>query len=245
MKKYQSSFSNRTLNFLYLLIFVLYAPALIAQDCQVLDPNIAGVYTGNCKNGKASGLGKSIGKYTYEGEFKFGLPDGKGQITDSLGFIMYIGNFRKGKRDGEGVAKYHNSEGLDSVLNGFFRNDKYVGLYENPFKLINKTFMISTVSITYENPTPPNSTIELSMESVSGGAFNVHGEIPKPTLGEAIFQKGSYLQMMPVTNQQKRNTYIFQNLMFPAHVIFKISNEELVIEFNEPKNYKVFVTLRD
>lgn len=33
--------------------------------------------------------------------------------------------------------------------------------------------------------------------------------------------------------------------MFPAHVIFKISNEELVIEFNEPKNYKIFVTLRD
>lgn len=118
--------------------------------------------------------------------------------------------FKKGKRDGEGVAKYHNSLGLDSVLNGYFRNDKYVGLFENPYKLINKTFMISTVSITYDNPTPPNSTIELGMESVSGGAFNVHGEIPKPTLVEAIFQKGSYLQMMPVTNQQKGTLIFFK-----------------------------------
>ncbi len=245
MKKYHSFNAQVLGQFLYLLIFVFYAPALLAQNCQVLDPNIEGIYTGNCKNGKASGLGKSIGKYTYEGEFKFGLPDGKGQISDSLGFVMYIGNFKKGKREGEGVAKYHNSEGLDSLQNGFFRNDHYVGLYEHPYKLINKTFMISTVSVTYDNPTPPNSTIELGMESVSGGAFNVHGEIPKPTLVEAIFQKGSYLQMMPVTNQQKRNTYIFQNLMFPAYVIFKISNEEVVIEFNEPKNYKIFVTLRD
>ena len=231
--------------FLFIMAFLFSAYSLQAQNCQVLDPSIEGTYTGNCKNGKASGLGKSIGKYTYEGEFKYGLPDGKGQLSDSLGFVMYRGNFKKGKRDGEGVANYHNSEGLDSVQNGFFRNDKYVGLFESPFKLVNKTFMISTASITYDNPTPPNSTIELSMESVSGGAFNVHGEIPKPTLGEVIFQKGSYLQMMPVTNQQKRNTYIFQNLIFPAHVIFKISNEELMVEFNEPKNYKVFVTLRD
>ena len=83
------------------------------------------------------------------------------------------------------------------------------------------------------------------MESVSGGAFNVHGEIPKPSLTEAIFQRGSYQLMMPVTNQQKRNTYIFQNVIYPATVLFKIGTEEVQIEFNAEKNYKVFINTRD
>jgi len=217
---------------------------LLAQDCKVLDPNLVGTYTGDCKTGKASGIGKAVGKYTYEGEFKYGLPEGKGKLTDDLG-NYYKGSFKKGKRDGEGTGFFKNVHGEDSLQSGFWKNDAFIGQYESIFKVLNKTFMVSSVNVTFENPTPPNSTIELSMESVSGGAFNVHGEIPKPTLTEAIFQKGSYQVLMPITNQQKRNTYIFQNLIYPAHVLFKINNEEIQVEFNEAKNYKIFVTLRD
>jgi len=217
---------------------------LLAQDCKVLDPNLVGTYTGDCKSGKASGIGKAVGKYTYEGEFKYGLPEGKGKLTDDHG-NYYKGSFKKGKREGEGTGFFKNVHGEDSVLSGFWKTDAFIGQYENIFKVVNKTFMVSSVEVTFDNPTPPNSTIELSMESVSGGAFNVHGEIPKPTLGEAIFQKGSYQIIMPITNQQKRNTYIFQNLIYPAHVLFKINDEEIQVEFNEAKNYKIFITLRD
>jgi len=230
---------------IYIAILAMTATSpLLAQDCKVLDPNLVGTYTGDCKTGKASGIGKAVGKYTYEGEFKYGLPEGKGKLTDDLG-NYYKGSFKKGKRDGEGTGFFKNVHGEDSLQSGFWKNDAFIGQYESIFKVLNKTFMVSSVNVTFENPTPPNSTIELSMESVSGGAFNVHGEIPKPTLTEAIFQKGSYQVLMPITNQQKRNTYIFQNLIYPAHVLFKINNEEIQVEFNEAKNYKIFVTLRD
>ena len=214
---------------------------LIAQDCKVLDPNLEGTYTGDCKNGKAAGLGKAVGKYTYEGEFKAGLPDGKGEMTDDQG-ILFKGNFKKGKRDGEGILYFK-----DSTLNGFWKNDKYIGLYESPYKLVNKTFMVSSLSVTYDNPnTTNNNTIELNIESVSGGTYSVlQGEIPKPVLKESIFHKGSYLQMISVTNEQKRNTYIFQNMTYPADVIFKINNEEVQVLFNEVKNYKVNIKLRN
>ena len=217
---------------------------LYAQNCKVLEPSIAGIYTGDCKSGKADGLGKSIGQFTYEGSFKAGYPDGIGYLFDSAG-NTFKGSFKKGKKDGEGVAHMTTNLGRDSILTGFWKKGVYVGLFEYPYKLINKTFMVSAATIDFDAPTPPYSTIEISMESVSGGAYNVHGEIPKPTLTEAIFQRGSYQGMMPVTNQQKRNTYIFQNVIFPAYVLFKIGAEEVQIEFNEAKNYKVFVTTRD
>lgn len=168
-------------------------------------------------------------------------------MTDSLG-NHFEGNLKKGKKDGYGVLHFKNlkaHDGSDSLISGYWKKDLYIGQYEHPYKLISKTYMVSNVQVSSEPATPPNSTIELSMESVSGGAFNVHGEIPKPTLTESIFQRGSYQLLLPVTNQQKRNTYIFQNVIFPAHVIFKMGAEEIQLEFNEARNYKVFVNTRD
>ena len=165
-------------------------------------------------------------------------------LIDQKGWI-YKGGIKKGKKDGYGILYMKTVSGKDSLVTGFWKHDQFMGIFEYPFKMLGKTFMVSNVQISYEPATPPNNTIEISMESVSGGAFNVHGEIPKPSLTEAIFQRGSYQLMMPVTNQQKRNTYIFQNVIYPATVLFKIGTEEVQIEFNAEKNYKVFINTRD
>jgi hypothetical protein len=165
-------------------------------------------------------------------------------LVDQKGWI-YKGGIKKGKKDGYGTLFMKTNSGKDSLVTGYWKHDQFMGMYEYPFKMLGKTFMVSNVQISYEPGTPPNNTIEISMESVSGGAFNVHGEIPKPSLTEAIFQRGSYQLMMPVTNQQKRNTYIFQNVIYPATVLFKIGTEEVQIEFNAEKNYKVFINTRD
>ncbi|MEI7588504.1 MAG: hypothetical protein WCJ68_03340 [Chitinophagia bacterium] len=243
----QHFIKSSSLYLLMTLCLLSFSTIVLAQDCKVLDPNLEGVYTGECKNGKASGMGKSVGKYTYEGEFKAGLPEGQGTMIDDMG-NRFKGNFKKGKREGEGLLFLKNSQGSDSVRAGFWKNDTYVGLYEKPFKVVNKSMMVSSLTITFDNPTIPsnNNAIELNMESVSGGSYSVlQGEIPKPVLKESIFTKGTYLQMISVTNEQKRNTYIFQNVTFPAEVIFKINNEEVQVEFNEAKNYKMNLKLKN
>ena len=51
------------------------------NDCRVMVDDIAGSYEGDCYKGKAHGVGKAIGKDTYEGEFKKGYPEGKGTYT--------------------------------------------------------------------------------------------------------------------------------------------------------------------
>ncbi len=95
------------------------------QKCEVLKADISGEYLGDCKRGLAHGEGVSKGQNIYEGEFKKGLPNGEGTIFYADGG-KYIGDWDDGLRDGEG--KYIiNIEGKDSIMEGIWKNDKYVG----------------------------------------------------------------------------------------------------------------------
>ena len=181
---------------------------------------------------------------TYVGEQKNGQPEGKGVLTDTIGNV-FKGSFKKGKKEGYGELTIKNAIGKDSTLVGYWKKDQYVGLYEFPYKIISKSYMISNASITYEPANPSGNIIEVSVESVSGGSATLSGEMPKPTLTEHIFNKGSYQEMFARTNQQKRNVYIFQNVIFPVTAMFKFGNEDITVELNETKNYKLTIVLRD
>ena len=181
---------------------------------------------------------------TYVGDLKNGQPDGKGVLTDTIGNV-FKGSFKKGKKEGYGELTIKNAIGKDSTLVGYWKKDQYVGLYEYPYKIMSKSYMISNASIAYEPANPSGNIIEVSVESVSGGSATLSGEMPKPTMTEHIFNKGSYQEMFPRTNQQKRNVYIFQNVIFPVIAVFKFGNEDITVEFNDTKNYKLTVVLRD
>jgi hypothetical protein len=99
---------------------------LIAQEqCKVLKPEISSSYIGKCKKGLADGKGKSIGKDTYEGQFKEGWPWGKGTYTWANG-DTYTGDWEKGLRDGEGDFTFKVNE-KDTVVSGLWENDRYKG----------------------------------------------------------------------------------------------------------------------
>ena len=181
---------------------------------------------------------------TYVGEQKNGIPEGKGVLTDTIGNV-FKGSFKRGKKEGYGELTIKNAIGKDSTLVGYWKKDQYVGLYEFPYKIVSKSYMISNASVTYEPANPSGNTIEVSVESVSGGSATLSGEMPKPTLTEHLFNKGSYQEMFARTNQQKRNVYIFQNVIFPVTAMFKFGNEDITVELNETKNYKLTVVLRD
>ncbi len=181
---------------------------------------------------------------TYVGDQKNGQPEGKGVLTDTIGNV-FKGSFKKGKKEGYGELTIKNAIGKDSTLVGYWKKDQYMGLYEFPYKIISKSYMISNATVTYEPPNPSGNIIEVSVESVSGGSATLAGEMPKPTLTEHLFNKGSYQEMFARTNQQKRNVYIFQNVMFPVTAMFKFGNEDITVELNETKNYKLTIVLRD
>ncbi len=188
---------------------------------------------------------KSVQKTsTYVGDQKNGQPDGIGVMTDTSGNV-FKGSFKKGKKEGYGELKYRTIFDKDSTLVGYWKKDQYVGFFEYPYKIISKSYMVSNANITTEPANPSGNIIEVSVESVSGGSATLSGEMPKPTLTEHIFNKGSFQEMFPRTNQQKRNSNIFQNVIFPIQAVFKFGGEDVTVELNETKNYKITVVLRD
>ncbi len=108
--------------------FCLWFLALLSfgqTDCKVLKAEISLIYKGDCKNGLADGDGEASGRDHYIGEFKRGLPHGKGTYDWSTGEV-YEGVWRKGLRHGAGNYSFF-SNGMDTTIAGRWVNDEYVG----------------------------------------------------------------------------------------------------------------------
>ena len=110
-----------------ILFALVLSATLSAQDsgCKVLMESISGTYIGDCKKGLADGHGKAQGTDSYEGQFRKGLPNGTGTYIWSTG-ETYTGQWKKGIREGQGKYVF-NSLGRDSVLTGYWKDNKYVG----------------------------------------------------------------------------------------------------------------------
>ncbi len=121
---------------LLLATVLLFSNSLEAQDtgCKVLLPSISGSYQGKCKKGLAQGKGVAVGTDRYEGYFYRGLPQGNGTYTWADG-SYYTGQWNKGLREGKGTMVYP-EEGADSVVTGFWKNDRYIGAkFIAPYKI--------------------------------------------------------------------------------------------------------------
>ena len=213
-----------------------------AQNCKVLLPSIAGSYEGGCKNDKANGLGKAVGMDSYDGNFKNGLPEGMGKYIWKEG-NWYEGNFKFGQRSGEGTLHSPSVTNSDSLIAGFWLKDAYVGIYEYPFKVISKTFMVNTVAFAFESVGEPSQII-INLSSVKGGSEDVHGTIPKPELIAIDVTNGSYMNKKEVNTMKKINTYFLTNVLYPFYATLRIGEEEVVIDIKKSGTWKIDVVLR-
>ena len=90
--------------------------------CRVLDPELAGIYQGGCKDGLAEGYGEAKGSAEYRGDFHAGRKHGKGVKTWPSG-DRYEGDFVEDRK--EGVGKYTWS------ARGPSAGESYSGAYVN------------------------------------------------------------------------------------------------------------------
>lgn len=120
------------LHMLIILTFLSTSIKSLSQNCSVLLDSINETYVGDCKNGKADGKGEAKGFYKYKGEFKEGMPDGKGTyFYNEANF--FVGNFLNGLKEGEG--EWHQEiNGKDSVTKGFWSGNTYIGNLYTPYK---------------------------------------------------------------------------------------------------------------
>lgn len=128
------------MNRVFLLVLALLGPitGFTQSDCKVYPSAISEFYVGDCKKGLAHGMGKAEGVDMYEGEFKKGYPQGEGVYTFKNGSV-YRGHFDKGMKHGKGELTFK-VHGKDSVTVGYWREDKYIGLTnEPPYRVLEKT----------------------------------------------------------------------------------------------------------
>lgn len=134
-------------NKLILVVVLIFGSCVYAQqsECKVTLANIAGSYSGGCKNGLAHGKGIAQGIDRYEGQFNKGLPDGKGTYKWANG-DYYEGEWKNGKREGKGKMVYKGSTDI-----GYWKDDKYQGAnLTPPYRIIN-SMSVSRSSITKLN----------------------------------------------------------------------------------------------
>ena len=121
-----------------IILLLISSVNLLAQkNCKVLNPNIDSIYSGKCKKGLANGKGEAIGIDTYKGKFSKGLPNGRGTYTWANG-DTYTGHWDDGARNGEGKLTLKLAEN-DSILDGLWENDKYLGPKPIRPKVLSKT----------------------------------------------------------------------------------------------------------
>ena len=175
--------SNLFKTSLYMLILFSGSIIYAQNDCKVLMPELSGSYTGGCKKGLAHGKGSAVGIDSYEGRFSKGLPNGSGTYRWASGAV-YEGDWSKGNRDGKGSMIYP-TEGLDSIVTGFWKDDKYIGKEIIPQFRVTKNQGIVRYSIRKINEVGSGFSVTLylagrfntdvdsfSMETSSGERFD-------------------------------------------------------------------------
>ncbi len=223
---------------IFLLLLSLSA-VTFSQDCVVDKETLRGTYSGDCKKGKASGKGKATGLDTYEGNFKGGLPDGQGVYTWNNGTV-YSGKFLKGLRDGVGIITFKRQGRQDSVVEGFWKKDTYMGRYEKPYIVHGKTGSVREVDIEFI----PDMVhrVKIIITNTTGG---VKGNFEKPKYRVDNIQtlKGYFERMTTLESHLKSTESSLMEVSFPLRVKLNMQREEVEIELLEAGSYIVTIAI--
>ncbi len=214
-----------------------------SQDCKVSKKELIGEYKGECRKGKAHGKGKATGTDTYEGEFKSGLPEGKGVYTFSNGNI-YRGDFKDGKMEGHGSLTYKREGASDSVVTGYWKKDRYYGKYENPYRIVFRSKLVTEVEVEYK--TDPYNRITFFITNTSGGATTFEGnELPKLKVDEVRAVTGAYGRLYVNDSHAKKTESIIEDVRFPIRMKAIMGTEEIEMEFFEAGTYVINLRIND
>jgi len=225
------------------IVFSLFSSIAFSQNCAVKMPSLKGLYTGDCKKGLAHGSGKAIGADTYEGEFKSGLPEGKGTYTWSNG-NRFSGEFAAGLKEGKGSLVYKRKSLADSLVEGVWKKDKYVGLEEACYRLLFKSKKVNELDVEYKEDV--FNRISFFITNTSGGAYFVDGtEMPRLRVDEIQIQYGMYGRLFINDNHAKKTESILEDVLFPIRFIALIGEEQVEMEFKKPGNYVITLRIND
>lgn len=224
---------------IFICLFILNNLNAQNSDCKVLTDSLKGSYTGECKSGKANGNGKAIGINTYEGEFKNGVPEGKGKYSWSNG-NYYYGGWKKGLKEGKGeLHQFEN--GKETLVTGFWKKDNYRGEYEHPFVITNVTSDIGRAQV--EKMSSTETTVTVTVQSLGSSTTLTGGSFQTGTVMTAHqVTRGQYISKSSSALTNKEIT-IFRGVIFPFKCTFNFGSSMIEIEFFDSGAWDVYVPI--
>ena len=213
-----------------------------SQTCEVDKESLKGTYNGDCKKNKAHGKGKAVGVDTYEGEFKNGIPDGDGTYTWSNKNV-FEGKYLKGLREGKGKMTIKREGGQDSVIEGFWKKDAYIGKNEKPYIVHSKTGSVRNVEIQYTSD--PLARIKIIITNTTSGQQTSFGVVPAMKVDNVQVLKGHYERQTNLESHLKSSETTLIEVVFPIRLKLNIGREEVELEFFESGSYVVNISINN
>jgi hypothetical protein len=197
--------------------------------CTVKMESISGQYTGKCKKGLAHGKGSAEGIDRYTGEFRKGLPHGSGTYTWASG-DSYEGEWKDGLKEGEGKLVTG-----DSILEGFWKEDRYLGQKLIAAYTINRSMSVTRYSFKKMNSTNNDVIVKL----IRGGIENSGVENFM-----IAYSSGSQYSSGPFTGIQNPSFPLDIKVTFSAWNMFRTAKSEVIFDFtiNQPGNWDVMIS---
>jgi hypothetical protein len=224
------------------LALVSFSFTAYSQTCEVDKETLKGTYTGDCKKNKAHGKGKAVGTDTYDGEFKNGIPDGNGTYTWS-NKNEFEGKYVKGLREGRGKMTFKKEGTADSVVEGFWKKDVYIGKNEKPWQVISKTGSVRSVEAEY---TPDNlSRVKIIITNTTGGVGTSSDVSPRARVDNIIVLKGNFQRQTNLETHYKSTETSFIEITFPFRIKLQMGREEVDIEMFEVGSYTINISINN
>ena len=225
-----------------ILALLFFSFGAYSQTCEVDKTSIKGTYTGDCKKNKAHGKGKAVGTDTYEGEFKNGIPDGAGTYTWSNKNV-FEGKYLKGMREGKGKMIFKKEGAADSIVEGYWKKDAYIGKNEKPWQVHSKTGSVTKVDV--EFTADAIHRIKVIVTNTTGGVSSLGGQMPAFRVDNVVVVKGYFERLTNLETHLKSTETSLMEVTFPFRGKFMINREEIEIEFFEAGSYSVNIAINN
>lgn len=224
------------------IVLLLFSFSSHSQTCEVDQQPLKGTYTGDCKKNKAHGKGKAVGADTYEGEFKNGVPDGQGTYTWSNKSV-FVGKYSKGYKEGKGIMTFKKQEGQDSIIEGYWKKDVYIGQHEKAWEIHSKSGSVRNVEVEY---TPDKSNrVKIIITNTTGGVTGISGQALQYKVDNLVLLKGSYQRQTNLESHYKSTETSFVDVIFPFRIKLQMQREEVELEMFEPGSYTVNISINN
>jgi hypothetical protein len=227
----------------FLMLILLQVVSLQAQKdstaCKVNWTSLQGSYTGDCKDGLASGKGAARGIHSYTGGFKNGMPNGIGtySFSDSL---YFKGNFQDGLKEGKGEMHYQRRAMADSIISGYWSADEFRGAKYITYNFTT-TALFDAIEVTPSSASGNTITIEISTNSGAPNGVSTGGTGSGfvLTLKDLMSPTGSIVKTRSKFESSNKSYTTFELLSFPCKLFGTFSSgDTFELELFKAANWK-------